>query len=96
MESKHTSEPWEVQRPGTNSITVTSKNRSYPICIIYKWPFVDPEAMANAKLISKAPELLEALKRVVYITEIEDAHLSAFGEFSYARKIIREIEESHV
>lgn len=42
----------------------------------------------NARLIAAAPELLEALERVIYITEVEDAHLACFGEFESARAII--------
>ena len=69
---QHTPGPWEVQQPGTITLSVAAENKTYPICIVYKYLFVDQEAMANANLIAAAPELLEALDRLLAATVDED------------------------
>jgi hypothetical protein len=65
MESKYTAGQWELRR---NKIFVSGTYNSIATVHIQKsWdeqikPIVDTEAIANAKLIAAAPELLEALQ----------------------------------
>lgn len=54
---------------------------------------ITPETkLANAKLIAEAPAMEAALRRLIEVTEREDAHLSNFGEFAEARAILARID----
>lgn len=73
MKTKHTPGPWNVEpewNPG-EGFTITAPTARHRIdgergCICnFAWsPFVDAKE-ANARLIAAAPELLEALQRLV-------------------------------
>lgn len=94
MTGKHTSGPWtvnaryisEVDAP--NGLTVAScwhaNTDGQTIIVTDVNPVSLEESAANARLISKAPELLDALRDV-----LEDAHEEAYPE---ARALIAEIE----
>lgn len=72
--NKHTPGPWDVLnskkeewygRP-LDYWTVTAKDRDLWICASPEWdPEHDEESTANARLIAAAPELLEALQKIV-------------------------------
>ena len=61
--SNYTAGPWQLQNPeGLLSVQVV-KQPDKCICTVYKLFFEDAEALANARLIAAAPDLLEALKQ---------------------------------
>ena len=92
-ERKYTPGPWIVNPLHTRSpYGVCTAKSSADLAKVY---VTDPDTRkrtpeyeGNLRLIAAAPELLEALERVVQITEIEDAHLANFGEFEAARAAI--------
>ena len=60
--SNYTAGPWQLQNPeGLLSVQVV-KQPDKCICTVYKLFFEDAEALANARLMAAAPELLEALQ----------------------------------
>lgn len=78
MEQKHAPGPWDGSHPFQEAgkdagyRPIFSKNRGGGIdliCMVRARGPDDPEQEANARLIAAAPEMLEALQRLV---EIED------------------------
>jgi len=63
-----------------------------PVCRIQSVDHIDgiskDEAEANGRLIASAPDLLEALQRMVQLQEISDAWLANRAEFEFARAAI--------
>jgi len=64
METKHTPGPWEVVINGFNYEAVISSDGSY-LTYSAGEQKPSPEREANARLISAAPDLLEALNSVL-------------------------------
>jgi starvation-inducible outer membrane lipoprotein len=81
---QHTPGPWEhrgfdVWEPGKTALSIGSANRPHP------------EAHANARLIAAAPDMLEALRRIVeetYITSHGAIIGLERGHFEQARAAI--------
>ena len=70
--TEHTPGPWECgqNHVGTGTVAIrhhTGDTIAYTTCKRQEYgdPFNDAEALANARLIASAPELLEALERLV-------------------------------
>ena len=75
--SNYTAGPWQLQNSeGLLSVQVV-KQPDKCICTVYKLFFEDAEALANARLIAAAPELLEALEELV------DQCIHAQGSMDY-------------
>lgn len=73
--SKHTPAPWAVGTLG-NDIGVLAASDE-PFCRLFTSEETYDEALANARLIAAAPDLLSALKEALYaVTEIDNAHKS--------------------
>jgi len=74
---KHTQGPWDVQNKGNlygrsarhEVVEGISEGGDKPLPTIVKMPDLSDRSYANARLISAAPELLDALKEVVYSLE---------------------------
>jgi hypothetical protein len=63
--TKHAPGPWRVKANGP-SYNITSEARDDPHMILVGMVYNEPEEhSANARLIAAAPDLLDALKRVV-------------------------------
>jgi len=64
---KHTKKPWRIIDRGVEGVYIIAPNsihideRICQMCIVYK------NHKANARLIASAPELLEALEKIVTI-----------------------------
>jgi len=58
---QHTPGPWELQdhRKGADCYTIAAPNRCY---VVAELDHDHPEALANARLIAAAPDLLAALQ----------------------------------
>ena len=70
--SNYTAGPWQLQNPeGLLSVQVV-KQPDKCICTVYKLFFEDAEALANARLMAAAPDLLEALDKLLAATVDED------------------------
>lgn len=70
MDSKHTPGPWKVAGPIGAAIWITDESSNNQIAAVYG-KSQTAGADANARLIAAAPELLEALKEVVVISDRE-------------------------
>lgn len=92
MSEKYTKGSWFIENVGEEPLHVTSASRDgfIPVCIVqtgYEGQ-IEVEQQANARLISAAPELLEALKWAVdnpnddayWIEQARAAILKATGE----------------
>jgi len=92
---KFTKGPWEVHYCGT--LEIHPAGDEHGTRIIAEIPNDSKHGAgmdsANALLIASAPDLLETLTRIVALVEQEDAHLANFGEFEFAREIIRKAKE---
>lgn len=85
-ERNHTAGPWEARiYGGFDAPRVWSESGSVALLQHHDTP---EEAEANARLIAVAPDMLEALERMVRLLEIEDARLANFGEVEAARAVI--------
>lgn len=75
--SKHTPGPWNVghEDENTGEIEVISDGRPY-VCLVLPGA-IDEVTPANARLIAAAPELLEALQRLV---DAVDPESTGWGE----------------
>ena len=69
MSGKHTPGPWRLVADATMSsnLRVTSNARPHIAKVYARSPALDPECEANARLISAAPDLVEALSFYVAI-----------------------------
>ncbi len=92
METKHTPGPWEVEELKrhfdqeylslhNNFILIGNENNS-----IAYIPAIHPEAEANAHLIAAAPEMYEALKRLLaaHDADVKHGSLIALGNSAAA------------
>ena len=70
MGAKHTPGPWVVAetRLGYDTIVRTQQGRG-PVASILIAGYLRPVAMANARLVAAAPELLDALKTILVISD---------------------------
>ncbi|MFC4232155.1 hypothetical protein ACFOW1_09650 [Parasediminibacterium paludis] len=73
--SNHTPGPW-ILTNGTHGIYVHVINEAakYPYKIIAQYEFNEVDALANAKLIAAAPDMLEALQAAI---KLSDENLAA-------------------
>lgn len=67
MEQRHTSSPWHVDWRSPNDVRIcSSEGPRESICWMANWlPEFQAEVQANARLIAAAPELYEALERLL-------------------------------
>jgi len=74
--NKHTPPPWEIvtNEYGLTNIMSYSTKVNILICNVNTESNPKGEANANAKLISAAPELLDALETVLECGYLEDAY----------------------
>lgn len=96
MEAKFTPGPWEVLnarkedwlgRP-LDYWTVTADGGDKWLCASPEWdPEHDEESTANARLIAAAPELLEALSkmvdRITYYAELKSGEIPNIEDWAY-------------
>lgn len=90
--NKHTPGPWRAE--------YTNDTGPEDDCFQQWWDIVNDDGdtiaevyrEANARLIAAAPELLNSLRRVLRMLEINDARLANFGEIEEARSIISRAE----
>lgn len=101
--AKHTPGPWKT---GEKTVFADHgfKVYGYPISAdgqaiarvhagsVGKEAFSFGNQEANARLIALAPEMAEALRRLIAVTEEKDAYLSNFGEFEYARALLAKLD----
>lgn len=75
MTSKHTPGPWETDRNNVHTGQIATihhcLNNDWVEVWSENWPIDEAEQEANARLIAAAPELLEALHRLVDATDPE-------------------------
>lgn len=70
--TKHTPGPWEVGRYGVNDFEIQGNHRK--LAVVYDYERIPAgEAIATARLIAAAPDLLEALLAVQRVCK--DAYL---------------------
>lgn len=62
---KHTPGPWEVAGPAGAGVMISAPTSPTSYIAVVYGPRVNPSSEADAHLISAAPDLLEALKRIV-------------------------------
>lgn len=83
MKVNHTKGPWTNEGNltvfGYNGLAVAHTSNAIK-------NFDMDECVANARLISSAPELLEALK--LFVSAVEDGETETFTAYSAARKAI--------
>lgn len=103
--AKHTSGPWFIDNStdyvnglDLDAISVVQKNGDQ-WCVAAVWTDIPDfkEATANARLISKAPEMLEMLQSVVDLQANHygsgiDTHLALIRKAAEIRELIKSIE----
>ena len=94
MEFKGTKGKWKVSKYNYDEIKSDS---GFCICDVWDMDtetFPNPsEAKANALLISKAPEMLEMLKKMVNEFDVEFTNQYQFDLHSKAKQLIKEATE---
>lgn len=93
MTLKHTPGPWIVGDDEDSDYFLVGPHDGDET--VYH-PVVKLHDQYNAYLIAAAPELLEALQRMVRFLEVEDAHLANFGEVEAARASIAKATNSSI
>ena len=88
MKAQYTQGPWRVAPASEyagSDLNVDANQKGY---ICKAGVRGDAEAEANARLISSAPELLEAAKQLLKVQEFDDTEMSP-EEFALARAIAK-------
>jgi hypothetical protein len=84
MNTKHTPGPWTVRERADKGLSI----KAGELCLIAKIGLQTTSYKENARLIAAAPELLEALERLVAWAIIYGDDLENDIEFSFAKKAI--------
>ena len=67
----HTPGPWTIHETDRSTLIIKDYTPHAHVGVIAKitWRMVHPASVANARLIAAAPDLLEALKEIVAISD---------------------------
>ena len=81
MEAKHTPGPWEAERIDNSNCVYIKCERGFFIATCHDGVRGESNAIANARLIAAAPELLEALQSLLksFPTE-DDMHIAGWEQ----------------
>lgn len=86
--TSHTEGPWKYE---AETKTIRSVHGNYWLATMNSWnSSINNEA--NAQLMASAPELLEALKALMFLTELDSIYWSSTEEFKRAQKAIKKAE----
>lgn len=96
MNEKHTPGPWVIdesrhgKRGPVHTLMVVAEKGGMPGLIVNQGALVEPQDWANARLISASPDMLEALKAILYADETFGDH--SIGAADWAAMQMKALE----
>ena len=81
MEFKGTKQKWIISTNNEVAVLISTHPMSRDICTVWKYDndfLENQESNANALLMSKAPEMLEMLDRLVELTKSDNIEMPKF------------------
>ncbi len=83
MKTPHTPGPWSTRRMNDETVIILGDHKGQTACLAHSFETVDDEA--NTRLISAAPDLLEALQQLRGV--FSEAEWMALAPVSYKQAL---------